>query len=443
MSRVRNVSLSQLDDAQVDQLLDRREALGADVLVAAQKIIDDVRQRGDAALIDYARKFDGADLSRDGLRVSESQIEAAADGVAPQLRNALDAAIAGIKAFHQGQRPTGDRWVEVRPGVWCGERFDPIDTVCLYVPRGRGSFSSVACMLAVPAMIAKVNRPIVCTPPGPDGQVDPATLYVCHQTGVREVYRVGGAQAVSAVAYGTETVPRCVKFVGPGNVYVSAARRLLADVIDPGPPAGPSESLIVADANANANNAAWNLLIESEHGENSTAFLVTDSRQLARGVSQVIGTMIDQLEPRRRKFAETVLSKRGGIVLADSMEQCIDFANRMAPEHLALMVVDPWSVHPRIQGAGEILFGDYPIISLGNYAMGVNAILPTGGRAAGASSVSVMDFMTRTELGFVTGDGFESIKDHVSVLSRDEGFSAHHLSVENWNAPDNAKEFQS
>ena len=238
------------------------------------------------ALIEYAQSFDRADLSDVGTRVSESEIEDAADAVNPDLRDALESAMVNIEAFHAGQRPSGDRWVEVEPGVWCGERYDPIDTVCLYVPRGRGSFSSVACMLTVPAMIADVDRPIVCTPPGPDGQIDPATLYVCAETGVSEVYRVGGAQAVAAAAFGTQTIPRCVKFVGPGNVYVSAARRLLADVIDPGPPAGPSESLVIADASANAENAAWNLLIEAEHGENSTAFLVTDSPQLVEDINR-------------------------------------------------------------------------------------------------------------------------------------------------------------
>ena len=434
MSDVRVITLGDLGEADLERLLWRRGPSDAGVDECVRQIIEAVRVRGDEALVEFTEAYDGVRMAPSAMRVGYDDIAAAGDGVQPVLKDALDAAMRNIERFHAGQVQAGERWVEVEPGVWCGERCGPIDSVCLYVPRGRGSFASVACMLAVPAKIAGCGRRVVCTPPGPDGSVDAATLYVCGQTGVDEVYGVGGAQAVAAVAYGTQRIARCDKFVGPGNVYVSAARRLLADVIDPGPPAGPSESLIIADGSADAADAAWNLLIEAEHGENSTAFLVTESADLAADCGRVVGELMGQLDERRRGFVQTVLSERGGIVVADSMDACIDLANRMAPEHLAMMVADPWAVHPRIRNAGEILFGGYPVISLGNYAMGVNAILPTGGRAASASSVGVMDFMTRTELGFVTAEGFRSLKGRVSVLSRDEGFCAHHLAVERWSA---------
>jgi histidinol dehydrogenase len=325
--------------------------------------------------------------------------------------------------------------MEVDTGVWCGERWTPVDAACLYVPRGRGAFSSVACMLAVPAKLAGVKRLIICTPPGPDGEVDAATLYAARRIGVDEIYRVGGAQAVAAVAFGTETIPACDKIVGPGNVWVSAARQLLARRIDPGPPAGPSESLIVSDGTADPDNVAWNLLIEAEHGENSCALMVTHDPAEAVQVASAAGRLLDRLTDQRRAYASEVLSSRGGILVTSSLEESCEFASRFAGEHVALMVSEPWAVLPLIRNAGEILLGEFPVMSLANYAMGINAVLPTGGCAKTASGVSVRDFMKSSSIGFVTRDGFETLRRVVPTLSADEGFSAHHLAVENWNLP--------
>lgn len=397
-----------------------------------REVIDDVRARGDEALLEYTRRFDNVDLSSLGLLVGESEFAAADQNLSADMRQALTHAIRNINRFHAQQLPKSEPMMEVEPGVWCGDRWTPIDSVCLYVPRGRGAFSSVMCMLGVPAIVAGVGRIVVCTPPGPDGRVDDATLVAAKLLGIDRMYRIGGAQAVAAMAYGTATIEPCAKIVGPGNVYVSAARHLLSDRIDPGPPAGPSESVVICDVGVDPNNAAWNLLIEAEHGENSCAVLVTHDEALAHRIAEAVGRNIETMSPQRQQFASQVLAENGGIVITESLDASVAFANAFAPEHLAIMSDRGDEIADSIRNAGEVLIGDYPIISLGNYAMGLNAILPTGGRAVTRSCVSVLDFLKRSSVGKVGREGFDSIAGVVSVMSRDEGFSAHHLAVEHW-----------
>ncbi|MCB9850135.1 MAG: histidinol dehydrogenase [Phycisphaerales bacterium] len=399
---------------------------------AARDIIEGVRARGDEALIEFTRRYDGADITSLGIRVSPEEFDAADAQIDASVREALAHAIRNIRTFHESQMPGDLAMVEVEHGVWCGDRFTPLDSVCLYVPRGRGAFASVMCMLGAPAVIAGVPRVAVCTPPGPDGSIDAATLVAARMLGIDEIYRIGGAQAVAAIAFGTQSVPACAKIVGPGNVYVSAARALLADVLDPGAPAGPSESAILCDATADPRNAAWNLLIEAEHGENSCAILVVHDRAYADRVVAEVATALPKLTEQRQTYANEVLARNGGIILTDALETSIAVVNAFAPEHLAIMCREPWDVLGAIRNAGEVLIGDYPIISLGNYAMGVNAILPTGGAARTRSCVSVDDFLKRSSVGYVTRRGYDALAPVVSTMSRDEGFSAHHLAVENW-----------
>ncbi|MEE9293694.1 MAG: histidinol dehydrogenase [Phycisphaerae bacterium] len=432
MTFVNVANLSDLDEARLGKLLSRRMDDAPEVVALCRTIVEDVRRDGDRAVLAMTARFDGVELTADRLRVSADEFDRAEKDVPADMKDAVKRVVRNIRTFHAPQLRRGDRWLEVERGVWCGERLTPIDAVCLYVPRGRGSFSSVACMLGVPAVLAGVPRLIICTPPGPDGTVDAATLYAARLLGIGEVYRVGGAQAVAAVAYGTQTIPRCDKIVGPGNAYVSAARRLLADVIDPGPPAGPSESLLICDESADAENAAWNLMIEAEHGENSTAVLLTHVAELGRLVADAVGRCVGELTPDRRAFVQEVLARRGGVLVTKSLDESIEFANRFAAEHVALMVADPWTVLPLLTNAGEILFGDFPIISLANYAMGINAVLPTGGWARTASGVSVHDFLKRTAMGFVTADGLAGLRKTVPVMSMDEGFSAHHQALLRW-----------
>jgi histidinol dehydrogenase len=287
-------------------------------------------------------------------------------------------------------------------------------------------------MLGVPAKLAGVPRIIVCTPPGTGGRVDGAILYTAKLLGIEETYRVGGAQAVAAVAYGTETIPACAKIVGPGSVYTTAAKRLLADTIDPGPAAGPSESIILCDDSPNPENVALNLLIEAEHGKDSCALLVTHDEELVRRVAEVVEQELPKMTPQRAECARHVLRTYGGAVITRSLDESIAFVDEFAVEHLAIMARDSKAICERIHNAGEILIGDYPILGLTDYVIGVNAILPTSRYARTESPVSVRGFMKSCAIVEVAQGAYDRIVEPVVAFSEHEGFSAHHRAVQHW-----------
>jgi histidinol dehydrogenase len=279
-------------------------------------------------------------------------------------------------------------------------------------------------------MVAGVPRTIVITPPGPDGCVDAGTLVAARHVGITEVYKCGGAQAVAAVAYGTASVPKCRKIVGPGSPWVLAAKELLAHEIDPGVPAGPSESIVLADESADGVIAALDLLIESEHGPDSSVFLVTSSRRVAEEARAALPTYWSQMDPLRADFSRRVLGGcAGGIVLTQDFCAAIDFVNEFAPEHLEILAADPMAVLGRIRNAGEILLGKYTPITLGNYLLGINAVLPTGGNARTHSPLSVFDFMKRISVGHVTESGYARLAPDAHTLASYEGFDAHARAV--------------
>ena len=411
-------------------LLARAESDLSGFIEKAGPIIEAVRAEGDAALHGFARAFDAVTAARMELRTPPSEFEEAFERVPREVRAALEHAIANIRRFHEAQMPEQLWLKEVEPGVWAGDRHTPIESVACYIPRGKGSFPSVVNMTAIPGTVAGVPRLIIVTPPGPDGTVDPATLVAARLIGVSEVYKCGGAQAVAAVAYGTETVPRCLKIVGPGSPWVVAAKRLLSDVIDPGVPAGPSESVILADESAQGALAALDLIIESEHGADSSAFLVTPSRKVATDAMAALQTYWRDMDPNRAAFSRAVLQgPRGGIVLTRDFEAAIEFANRYAPEHMEILCADPMAVLGRIRNAGEVLLGPYSPISLGNYILGPNAVLPTGGRAATASPLSVFDYLKRTSVAYVTREGYTRVAADTHCLAKYEGFDGHARAV--------------
>ncbi len=281
--------LAALTADQRETLLTRTEAAGMDQYIEqVRPIIDAVRKNGDQALAAFARQFDGAELASGDIAVSEPEFDEAFASLDRELIASLEFAADNVRRFHERQMPERMWMTEIRPGAFAGERYTPIDAVACYVPRGKGSFPSVAIMTAIPASVAGVPVRAIVTPPGPDGRVDAATLVVARLAGIDKVYKCGGAQAVAAVAYGTESVPRCDKLVGPGSPWVVAAKRLLADRLEPGTPAGPSESIVLADGAANPRVAALELLNEAEHGPDSSAFLVTDSETLAAAVADAV-----------------------------------------------------------------------------------------------------------------------------------------------------------
>lgn len=427
------ISLFELEHMSVaarGALLQRTESDLTPFLDAVRPVIEAVRSEGDAALARFASQFDHASLEPSALRVTAPEFDRAAKLVDQELRAALEYAVTNIRRFHELQKPETLWLEEIRPGAFAGERYTPIPSVALYVPRGKGSFPSVLMMTAVPAVVAGVPRIIVVTPPGSDGEVDAATLVAARIAGVEEIYKCGGAQAVAAAAFGTESVPRVAKIVGPGSPYVVAAKRLLSDRIDPGIPAGPSESIILADGGADGRIAALDLIIESEHGPDSSAFLVTDSRSVADAARAAIPGFWDRMGPQRVEFSTAVLGgQRGGIVLAPDMDQAIAFVNDYAPEHLEVLADEPMAYLGRLQHAGEIMLGHNTPVVLGNFLLGPNAVLPTGGAARTASPLSVFDFLKRSSIGYVTANGYPELARHTRALARYEGFDGHALAV--------------
>ncbi|GAB0118210.1 histidinol dehydrogenase [Acidisoma sp. 7E03] len=411
-------------------LLARTEADLSQFLEGAAGIIEAVRVEGDAALRRFAEAFDKVSQPIASLRATDAEFEAAFGKVPEPVVRAIEVAIDAVRRFHEAQRPE-EMWLkEVHPGAWAGDRFLPIESVACYVPRGKGAFPSVTIMTAVPAVVAGVKRPIIITPPGPDGAVDAGTLVAAKLAGIKEIYKCGGAQGVAAVAFGTETVPRCLKIVGPGSPWVVAAKRLLATKIDPGVPAGPSESIILADDSVSGALAALDLIIESEHGPDSSAWLVTPSEQLAREAIAALPGHWAEMDEGRAGFSRTVLTgPRGGVILTRDFDQAVDFVNAYAPEHLEILVEEPMSVLGRITNAGEVLLGRHTPVSLGNYILGPNAVLPTGGAARTASPLSVYDYMKRSSIGYVTKSGYDDLARHVKALAEYEGFSGHARAV--------------
>jgi histidinol dehydrogenase len=396
-----------------------------DALKKIGPVIEAVRNEGDRAVIRYTVQFDGAAVESLPVRVSEEEFAAAEQILSDQVKSALRYSIDNVRRFHEHQRPHGQTLHEIRPGVFAGERPLPIDSAGLYVPRGRGSFPSMLYMLAVPAQVAGVPRIVVATPPARDGSVDPACLYAARLCGVASVYRMGGAQAVAALAYGTETVRPVAKIVGPGSVYVAAAKRLVSGTVDTGLPAGPSESVVLADGAADPGRTASDLLIEAEHGSDSSALLVTPSGKLAGDVADLLPGLIDALPEPRRQFTADVFSMYGGIILTETMEEAAELVNDIAPEHLQIQTNDPFDTLSLIRNAGEILLGENTPFSAANYSVGANAVLPTGGTARSFSAVSVRDFIKYSSVVYVTSGGLTELSPHVITLADYEGFAAH------------------
>lgn len=421
--------LSDMTPEELNRIKKRSETDIHDALDLAAEMIRMIKMHGDAAVVKYARQFDYADAAVETLKVSDAEFAAARASLDPKLKQAIEMAHANILRFHERQMPEEMWLTELEPGILAGEKITPIVSVGLYVPRGKGSFPSVMLMLAVPASVAGVEKVIVCTPPGADGTIDAASLFAAEICGVRNIYKLGGIQAVAAMALGTDTIPKVSKIIGPGNTYVTAAKRLLYGTVDVGLPAGPSESIILADESTDPELAALDLLIEAEHGPDSAALLVTHSVQVAERAKEAVIAFMAELPEQRREFCRKVLSGYGGIVLTASFEQSIAFINDYAPEHLEILVEDPLGVLGRIKNAGEILLGKHTPISIANYCLGLNAILPTGGFAKSYSSVSVFDFLKRAGVGYLTREGFDRLKETTAVMATYEGFAAHAMAV--------------
>jgi histidinol dehydrogenase len=388
-------------------------------------IIEEVRTRGDEAVREFAKRFDNAEMEASQFRVSGPEIARAERMLSADLREAIQVSVANIRRFHERQMEPPQWEMEISPGIVAGEKIVPLAAVGLYIPRGKGSFPSMMMMAGVPAKVAGVERIVVVTPPDRNGKADPGTLAAASIIGLDEVYAVGGVQAIAALAFGTDTIPKVDKIVGPGSGYVLAAKQFLSTEVDTGLPAGPSEAIVLADASADPLTAVTDLLIEAEHGPDSAAYLVTTDRPLAEKALSLIPELVAALPDERRQFCETVMATNGGVVLARDTKDALDFVNRFAPEHLQVLTIDPSETLEHVRYAGEALLGPFTPGTLANYSLGPNAILPTSGFARTASALSVRDFTRRMSFARVTEEGFHSLAPKTLALAEYEGFSAH------------------
>lgn len=423
------VNFVRLDGLSADQrrrCLARTESDLGPYLEKVAPIIEAVAAEGDEAVARFTRQFDKAPVAADNLAATPEDFVRARKSLKPDITEAIAFAAQNITKFHRQQKPEEMWLTEIAPGAFAGDRIGPIASVACYVPRGKGSFPSSVMMTCIPAKVAGVDRIAIITPPGPDGAIDAATLVAAEAAGVSQVFKCGGAQAVAAVAYGTQTIPRCAKIVGPGSPWVVAAKRLVADRIDTGTPAGPSESIIFADATVDGRLAALDLLIEAEHGDDSSAWLVTHVAAVADAARAALPEFLKTMSPERAGFAGAVLKgPQGGILLCPDAESAIAFVNDYAPEHLQILSLDPKAWLASFKNAGEILLGEYTPSTLGNFVLGPNHVLPTGGWARTASPLSVFDFMKRTSIGHVTREGYDALARQARIIANYEGFDAH------------------
>ncbi len=399
----------------------RRDDRGAeDVSAAVDEILKNVRERGDAALREYARRFDGADL-RD-LRVTEAELDAAMEAVDPDFLETLRRAAENIRRFHERQVHNGFVLAD-RPGIVRGQRWTPIEKGGVCVPRSPESFPSTVLMNTIPARIAGVREIVLVTPPGKDGAIGPESLAAAKIAGATSVFKIGGAQAVAALAYGTQSVPRVDKIVGPGGVFVAAAKRKVFGHVAIDMVAGPSEILVLADGSSDPRWVASDLLSQAEHDVHASAVLVTDSRPLAEAVRAELERQLETLP--RRDVASRSLSGNGKIVVTDSLDKAVEAANIIAPEHLELCVADPFALLPEIRNAGSIFLGRTTPESLGDYFAGPNHTLPTSGTARFSSPLGVDDFLKRSSFLYYDQAALASCADRIADFARREGLEGH------------------
>ncbi len=412
-----------LDEASRDAVLRRpsqRDAAG--LLDRARGIVADVRARGDEALREYTARFDGVHL--DSFSVSDAEFAAAEAALTPVQRAALERAIETVTRFHQLQTLPPLR-LETAPGVVCERMPVALESVGLYVPAGTAPLPSTALMLAIPASIARCPVRVMCTPPRPDGSADPAVLVAARLCGVRKVFKVGGAQAVAAMAYGTATVPKVVKIFGPGNAWVTAAKQIVAQDADGAAldmPAGPSEVLIIADESARPAFVAADLLAQAEHSVDAQVVLVTVSRKLAEACVAEVARQLAAL-PRREIAGKAIAESR--VIIVPSIAVAMEVSNRYAPEHLILQVARPRELLLQVQNAGSVFLGAWTPETMGDYCSGTNHVLPTYGHARAYSGLSVLDFVKRITVQELTADGLRNLGPTARTLAQLESLDAH------------------
>ena len=391
-----------------------------------QAIVDDVRARGDEALFEYTKKFDGAELSADNIRVTQAEIQEALSQVDPNLLAVMKKSMKNIREYHEKQKQYS--WFDSKPnGTIHGQKVTALSSVGVYVPGGKAAYPSSVLMNIIPAEVAGVEKIVMVTPPGKDGKVNPVTLIAAHLAGATEVYKVGGAQAIAALAFGTKSIPRVNKIVGPGNIFVALAKKAVYGHVSIDSIAGPSEILVLADETANPRFVAADLLSQAEHDELASAILVTTSMELAEKVSAEAEAFVQNLS--RKAILEKSLENYGYILVADSMEDAIETANAIASEHLEIVTKNPFEVMTKIQNAGAIFMGEYSSEPLGDYFAGPNHVLPTNGTAKFFSPLGVDDFIKKSSIIYYSREALEAVHTDIESFAEAEHLTAHANSV--------------
>lgn len=389
-------------------------------------IIDDIKSRRDEAVFEYTKKFDGYDLNADNIIVTEDEIKAAYDEIDDGLVEIIRKALVNIRNYHAKQKRNS--WFDATPdGTILGQKITPLARVGVYVPGGKAAYPSSVLMNVVPAKVAGVDEIIMCTPPGKDGKIYCGTLVAAKEAGVDVIYKVGGAQAIAAMAYGTESVPKVDKIVGPGNIYVALAKKAVYGQVGIDSIAGPSEIMVLADESANPRFVAADLLSQAEHDELASAILVTTSRELAEKVSEETEGFLRELS--RRQIIEKSLENYGYILLAKDMDEAIAVVNEIASEHLELVTKDPFQTMTKIRNAGAIFLGEYSSEPLGDYFAGPNHVLPTNGTAKFFSPLEVDDFIKKSSIISYSREALGAIHTDIEKFAQAEGLTAHANSI--------------
>lgn len=390
------------------------------------EILSEVKAKGDEAVFGFTKRFDGADINADNIVVTKEEIEEAYSLVDPTLVDVIRKALVNIRDYHAKQRQYS--WFDSTPnGTILGQKVTPLEKVGVYVPGGKAAYPSSVLMNIMPAKVAGVDKIVMTTPPGKDGKVNPGTLVAANEAGVDVIYKVGGAQAIAALAYGTETIPKVDKIVGPGNIYVALAKKAVYGHVSIDSIAGPSEILVIADETANPRFVAADLLSQAEHDEMASAILVTTSEELADKVSEQVDIFVNELS--RKAILEKSLENYGYILIAKDLNEAVDVANEIASEHLEIVTRDPFNVMTKIRNAGAIFLGEYSSEPLGDYFAGPNHVLPTNGTAKFFSPLSVDDFIKKSSIISYSREALEPIHEDIIKFANAEQLTAHANSI--------------
>jgi histidinol dehydrogenase len=424
--KMRIVTVQEFEEELLYQVVNRGKSDLSTIYSAIMPIIDDVREKGDKALLRYTEKFDKVCLLPSKIRVDERDIKEAYKKLEKSQINALKKAADNITRFHKKQLKK--KWtMNIEEGVTVGQITRPLSSVGVYVPGGRASYPSSVLMCAIPAQVAGVKKIILCSPPGKDGDVNSALLVAADIAGVSEFYRIGGAQAIAAMAYGTETVPKVDKIVGPGNVFVTTAKLEVRKDVAIDVPAGPSEVLIIADESSNASIIASDLLAQAEHDPQAWAILLITSEAMASAVERELNRQTEALS--KKEVIKSSIQKGGLIVVVKNIEEAIKYTNLIAPEHLQIQTKAPKEVLNKVRNAGAVFLGDYSPVAFGDYSSGLNHVLPTGGYARIYSGLSSLDFVKTINFLQCSREGYQKLKKTAVTLAKLEGFDGHAKSV--------------